>query len=84
MLMILKRYDEAVQAYRTVLARSPRRLNSLSGAGRALDSSGDPTAARFYFDEIAAMAGKSSQRPTIVRARTLTAQGNLLIPGLQR
>lgn len=69
MLTELGRYEEAVTAYELALTRSPRRLNSLYGAGRALEMMGDSKGARVYYAEIAAMANEESSRASIEYAR---------------
>lgn len=70
MLMDLERYEEAITSYRTVLVRSPRRLNSLYGIGRALELMGDQQSARAYYAEVTAMTSAASTRPVVVHART--------------
>lgn len=65
MLYSLKKYDEALATYRLALERSPRRLNSLYGAGQALERMGDPEAAGAYYAEIAGMANETSPRASV-------------------
>lgn len=49
MLLAADRPGEALAAYETALERSPNRLNSLYGAGRAAEQSGDAEKARGYY-----------------------------------
>jgi len=65
MLFGLERFDEALAAYQATLDRSPRRLNSLYGAGQALEMMGDPEAAGVYYTEISGMADAASSRPSV-------------------
>ncbi len=69
MLSELGLYEEAVTAYDIALTRSPRRLNSLYGAGRAREMMRDVEAARVYFAEIAAMVSEESSRASVEHAR---------------
>jgi len=69
MFMVLEDYDQATTAYRTVLVRSPNRLNSLFGAAQALEKSGDEVAAKAYYGKIISMTDMASERPVIVYAR---------------
>lgn len=50
MLFELERYDEAIDAYQSVLERSPNRFYSLSGIGRAAEANGDSDTARHYYE----------------------------------
>lgn len=76
MLMQVGRYGEALAAYRTALARSPKRLNSLYGAGRAALGAGDVETAATYFSELENMAGASE--PTRPALRDAIAQLTML------
>jgi len=58
-------YEEAYDAYEIALKRSPRRLNSLYGAARALQQMGDSDAANLYYTEIAIMVNEASERPVV-------------------
>lgn len=59
LLLELGRADEARTAYETSLARSPNRLNSLSGAARAAEQAGDADAAARYARQVLAVAGEA-------------------------
>jgi tetratricopeptide (TPR) repeat protein len=54
MLLDSEQYDEAIEAYESSLARAPNRVNSLLGAGRAAEMSGDLEAARAYYTRLLA------------------------------
>ncbi len=69
MLVELKSYGEAIDAYQVALSKSPRRLNSLYGAAQAEEKRGDPGAAKIYYAQIAAMASETSTRPAVKQAQ---------------
>jgi len=52
MLLMLQRYEEAGEAFEAALERSPRRLRSLYGAGRAAELAGDTAAAADRYREL--------------------------------
>jgi tetratricopeptide (TPR) repeat protein len=52
MLLELGRYSDALEQYRTVLARSPNRTNALLGAARAAAESGAAGAAVEYYEAV--------------------------------
>ena len=56
MLLELEQYDEARTAYDAALDRTPNRLNSLYGAGRAAELAGDQDAAAIYYEQIRSLA----------------------------
>ncbi|GAB4516903.1 MAG: hypothetical protein Tsb0010_00890 [Parvularculaceae bacterium] len=69
MLLEAERFDDALAAYRMALARSPRRLNGLYGAGKAALGAGDLEAAAAYFSELKDMAGAArDSRPAVDEA----------------
>ena len=70
MLLSEKRYAGAIAAYETALNRSPRRFNSLYGAARAHELSGDMNKARARYGELVDMcAGAPGERPRLTSAR---------------
>ena len=69
MLRELGRDDEAARAYAPALTRSPNRLNSLYGAGRAAESAGDLETARDYYRRLVAAASPESQHERLSHAR---------------
>ncbi len=71
MLLAAGQHAEAVEAYRVALARSPNRLNSLYGAARAAQASGDAVAATDFYQQLVDIASKSpSSRAEIDEAIT--------------
>ena len=52
MLLELERYEEAGEAFATALERSPRRLRSLYGSGRAAELAGDTATAAARYAEL--------------------------------
>jgi tetratricopeptide (TPR) repeat protein len=70
MLLLEERYQDAVQAYETALKRSPRRFNSLYGAGRANALLGNPDQAKAYYAELVEICtGAEDGRPRLAEAR---------------
>lgn len=71
MLLELNKPAEALVAYEASLERSPRRFNSLYGAGRAAELSGNQEQAAVYYRqlvEMAAGAGTGRERLRLARA----------------
>ena len=67
MLLQTKQYDNALQAYETVLKKSPGRFNSLYGAGTAAEKSGNHEKAVIYFKQLLAMVDTvNCNRPEMV------------------
>jgi tetratricopeptide (TPR) repeat protein len=70
------RFEEAHEAYRVAMSRSPRRYNSLYGAGKAASELGDEDLAKTYFSELISMAGAAkTARPAIDEARRYLERG---------
>lgn len=70
MLLLEERYGDAAMAYETALIRSPRRFNSLYGAGRANALMGNPDKAKTYYAELVEIcAGAGDERPKLAEAR---------------
>ena len=70
MLLLEERYGDAAKAYQTALKRSPRRFNSLYGAGQANALMGNPDKAKTYYSELVEMtAGAGEGRPRLAEAR---------------
>jgi tetratricopeptide (TPR) repeat protein len=66
---------EALAAFEGVLAASPNRLNTLYGAGKSAEQSGDSTKARFYYEQLLAVAAEADRNITRVEhARSYIAQ----------
>ncbi len=56
MLLQLNQNENALQAYEAVLKKSPNRFNSLYGAGKAAEKSGNNQKAIFYYNQLSAIA----------------------------
>jgi len=70
MLVLLSKYDEAIDAYEASLLVSPNRFNSLYGAGYAAEGAGDFKKAKFYYEKLMALtSGVDSDRPSLKRAK---------------
>ncbi len=70
MLADLERYQDALAAYQTALDRSPNRLNSLFGAGRAAELAGDAATARTYYGQVLELLAESAApNPRLEHAR---------------
>jgi tetratricopeptide (TPR) repeat protein len=71
MLLEMGRHEEALAAYTIALERSPNRFNSLYGAGRAAELSGDkPAAARYYAHLTEMTAHADTELARLQHART--------------
>lgn len=71
MLVELERYSEATRAYEAALERSPNRLNSLFGAGRAAERAGEADVARVFYERLlSVVAPAGAAHPAVVHART--------------
>lgn len=69
MLLEMGKYAEARKEYEAVLERSANRFNSLYGAGRASELTGDKTAAAGYYQKLMDMSkGSSMDRPSLKHA----------------
>ena len=70
MLVELGRYEEALDAYRTVLERSRNRFHALHGAALAAERAGDRALAARYYRQLLDVAAPSSGRTEVLeRAR---------------
>lgn len=70
----LGRHEEALAAYRAVLEGSPKRLNSLYGAGRAAELAGDRATARSYYQRLVETAAAGSDHERVARAASFLAK----------
>ena len=69
MLVMLGKYDEAIEAYEASLLISPNRFNSLYGVGHAAENKGDYNKAKFYYSRLIELtSGVDSDRPILKRA----------------
>lgn len=67
MLLEMELYDEAENAYAAALERSPRRLRSLYGAGRAAELAGDATGAARWYRQLVELTANGDQETESVR-----------------
>jgi tetratricopeptide (TPR) repeat protein len=74
MLLDMGRYSEAIEAYRTALDRSPNRFNSLYGAGRAAELSGNKKEAVSFYRKLGEMTSKDSGRGRLKEVRDFLAK----------
>jgi tetratricopeptide (TPR) repeat protein len=75
MLLLVDRPDDARAAFEASLRVSKNRLNSLSGAGRAAELSGDSEAAMEYYSQVVELVDQrvDVSRPRLEDARRLAA-----------
>lgn len=74
MLLEMDRYKEAQKEYETALERSPNRFNSLYGAGRAAELTGDIYAATFYYNKLVEVTSDSAERERLQHSRNFLAK----------
>ena len=74
MLMELKRPAEALAEYKTVLKNSPNRFDSLLGAARSAQATGDTGGAQSFYAKLAQVCGAGADRPELAEAKTYLAQ----------
>ena len=71
----LSQSAQALKEYETVLQDSPNRFNSLYGAARSAELSGDRKKARAYYEKLAALCDRSDgSRPELQKARIYLAK----------
>ncbi|HYL95670.1 MAG TPA: tetratricopeptide repeat protein, partial [Terriglobales bacterium] len=68
MLLELKRPSEALAAYKEALRDSPRRFNSLYGAARAAEVTGNAAEAREYYATLVQSCDPAADRPELKQA----------------
>ena len=68
LMLELKRPEEALAAFEAALADSPKRFNSLLGAGQAAEAARKPEAATKYYAELVQMS-VASERPGYKQAK---------------
>jgi tetratricopeptide (TPR) repeat protein len=75
MLVMLGKYDEAIDAYKASLLISPNRFNSLYGAGHAAENAGDFKKAKFYYSKLIELTSNvDSDRPSLKRAKAFLSK----------
>ena len=75
MLMQMREYENALQAYEAVLQKSPNRFNSLYNAGRAAEKSGNREKAAYYYKQLEAVTNSTTpDRAELVAARSFVAK----------
>ncbi len=65
MLVLQKKPEEAIAAYKAALEISPNRFNSLYGAGNAALLAGQNDLAQNYFQQLLKIVSKESKRPEL-------------------
>jgi tetratricopeptide (TPR) repeat protein len=75
MLVLLEKYDDAIEAYEASLKTSPNRFNSLYGAGRAAEKVGDLEAARLYYTQLVRLTSNGeADRPRFKLVKAFLAK----------
>jgi tetratricopeptide (TPR) repeat protein len=74
MLLELKRPAEALTEYKSALKNSPNRFDSLLGAARAAQASGDSGAAQTFYAQLASVCPAGADRPELAEAKTYLAR----------
>ena len=74
MLLELERPTEALTEYKTALKNSPNRFDSLLGAARAAQASGDASAAQTFYAQLASVCPAGADRPELAEAKTYLAR----------
>ncbi|MEO5943379.1 MAG: tetratricopeptide repeat protein [Ferruginibacter sp.] len=75
MYMQMNENQNALQAYEQVLKQCPNRFNSLYGAGRSAERSGDEQKAVYYYKQLSAITGSAnSGRQALIEARKFLAK----------
>jgi tetratricopeptide (TPR) repeat protein len=76
LLLEMNKPKDALKQYQLTLEKNPNRFNSLYGAGKSAELSGDIKNAKFYFGELLKLnKDPNSNRPQIVYAKNLV--GNI-------
>jgi tetratricopeptide (TPR) repeat protein len=73
LLLSARKPADALAAFKASLVTSPRRFNSLFGAGKAAAAAKKQQDARTYFEQLIAMAG-DSERPELAEAKAFVAK----------
>jgi tetratricopeptide (TPR) repeat protein len=74
MLFELKRPVDALTEYKASLKLSPNRFDSLLGAARSGQASGNATAAQTFYAQLTSVCAPAADRPELTEAKTYRAQ----------
>ena len=74
MLMELKRSTEALAEYKTVLQHAPNRFDSLLGAARAAQATGDNSGSLAFYAKLSEVCPPGADRPELAEAKTAVAK----------
>ena len=74
MLLELKRPVDALAEYKVSLKISPNRFDSLLGAARSAQASGNATAAQTFYAQLTSVCAPAADRPELAEAKTYRAQ----------
>ncbi len=74
MLLELKRPAEALAEYRMVLKNSPNRFDSLLGAARSAQATGDIGGAQSFYAKLAEICGPGADRPELAETKSVLAR----------
>jgi tetratricopeptide (TPR) repeat protein len=74
MLLEMGRYKKAQEAYETALDRSPNRLNSMYGAGRAAELGGNKKEALSFYRKLVEITAKDSNRERLQQIRAFLSK----------
>jgi tetratricopeptide (TPR) repeat protein len=75
MLLLVGKYEEAIEAYEASLLISPNRFNSLYGAGYAAESAGNLTKAKYYYSQLVELTSNiDSDRPSLTKTKTFLSE----------
>jgi hypothetical protein len=81
MLIELKRFAEALQAYEATLKASPNRFDALYGAAHAAEAAGNLAAAQSFYAKLAEISGPGADRPELAETKSyLARQPNYPLP----
>jgi hypothetical protein len=72
----LQRPDDALEAYKTVLAEAPNRFDALLGAAQASQAAGDRHSARGYYEQLLKIVDRAADRPEVQDAKSYLAPAN--------
>jgi tetratricopeptide (TPR) repeat protein len=74
MLLEMGRYTKAKEAYETALNRSPNRLNSMYGAGRAAELIGNKKSALSFYKKLVEITVQDSERERLQQAKAFLSK----------